>query len=115
MNYNWLLPICKENPTKACVEETITFVFEHSFEHIDWLDAGISAVRQVPSGFYLTDALLALDKLMGSCLLIPVERGNKTDAAAEESKRLKRLLGSLRHLFRNCYLAFCATVCEFEV
>ena len=50
--------------------------------------------------------MLALDKVMMGCLLVPEAGSTKKDAAAQESKRLKRLLGALRHLVRNCYLAF---------
>ena len=58
----------------------------------------------MPSGFYLTDSLLALDKIFEGSLLVPTEGSTKQDVAAAESRRLKRLLGALRHLFRNCYL-----------
>jgi len=60
---------------------------------------------EVPSGFYLTDSLLALDKMMSSSLLNPAKGKTKRDVAGEESKRMKRLMSALRHLFRNCFLA----------
>lgn len=59
----------------------------------------------MPSGFYLTDAMLALDGLMHGCLLVPGADETKQSVASLEAKRLKKLLGSLRHLFRNCFLA----------
>ena len=49
----------------------------------------------------MTDALLILDEKFEGNLLIPDERLQKVDIAARESKRLKKLMGSLRHLFRN--------------
>lgn len=63
------------------------------------------ATGQIPSGFYLTDALLALDRKMQGALLTPVTGETKQDVAACESKRLKRLMSGLRHLYRNCFLS----------
>ena len=60
---------------------------------------------QVPSCFYLTDALLELDRLFGHYLLLENNGKTKELVAGEEAKRLKRLMSSLRHLYRNCYLA----------
>lgn len=90
--------------TKNVFEKlTVLYLSWHKF----WfLYQGGFVAQQVPSGFYLTDAMLALDKVMMGCLLVPEAGSTKKDAAAQESKRLKRLLGALRHLFRNCYLAF---------
>ena len=56
---------------------------------------------QVPSGFLLTDALLLLDKTYGGKLLVPTADQTKEDLAAREARRIKKLLGALRHLFRN--------------
>lgn len=56
---------------------------------------------QVPSGFLLADALLMLDEKLGKGLLQPKENFRKQDIAAREAKRMKRLLGALRHLWRN--------------
>lgn len=58
---------------------------------------------QVPSGFYLADALLLLDKMMEDALLIPHNGKTKQMVAGDESKRLKRLVSALRHLYRNCF------------
>ena len=110
VNYNWLLPICKESPTKAGLKKRFSLLFfQNVSKHVDLVGQfrvsfPLDFCAQVQSAFYLIDALLALDKLMGSCLLVPLDGMTKKDVAAEESKRLKRLLGSLRHLFRNCYL-----------
>lgn len=67
----------------------------------------LSQTAQVPSGFYLTDCLLALDRLLAGNFLVPAEDGSssKTTMAAADAKRIKKLLGSLRHLFRNRALA----------
>lgn len=62
---------------------------------IDFLPA------EVPSCFYLADSFLALDKLLGKHLLNPVEGQTKAEKAGEEGKRIKKLMGSLRHLFRK--------------
>lgn len=105
MNYNWLLPICKENPTKASAAQKNGLKLTLVETHFWFLYSANCGAQQVPSGFYLTDAMLVLDKRMMGCLLVPEAGGTKKDAAAQESKRLKRLLGALRHLYRNCYLA----------
>ena len=42
---------------------------------------------------------------MQGALLVPVTGETKQDVAACESKRLKRLMGGLRHLYRNCSLS----------
>ena len=57
----------------------------------------------MPSGFYLTDAIIWLDKLLGWGLLVPSPEADKPALAAKEAKRIKKLLGALRHLFRNSY------------
>ena len=59
---------------------------------------------EVPSCFYLADSFLALDKLLGSHLLIPIDGVTKAEKAGQEAKRIKKLMGSLRHLFRNSFL-----------
>ena len=56
---------------------------------------------QVPSGFYLADALLWADSLLGKGLLVPGEDETKVSCAGTEAKRLKKLLGALRYLFRS--------------
>lgn len=63
--------------------------------------------RQVPSGFLLADAMIQLDSLMEGALLKPGGGDNETkvDVAIAEAKRLKRLMGGLRHLYRNCFMA----------
>lgn len=65
---------------------------------------------EVPSGFYLADTLLMLDGFLGQLLLVPSEQNTKLDLAGAEAKRLKRLMGALRTLFRNCGLFARATL-----
>lgn len=49
---------------------------------------------------FLTDTILYLDILLDNTLL--VKPGvDRVSQAAEEAQRLKRLMGSLRYLFRN--------------
>lgn len=56
---------------------------------------------QVPSGFLIADGLLILDQKLEQHLLIPKHTQEKKDIAGREARRLKKLLGSLRHLWRN--------------
>ena len=60
----------------------------------------------MPSGFYITDAFLWLDSLLGYGLFVPDKDNSKQTLAAQDSKRLKKLMGSLRYLFRNSHLSF---------
>ena len=57
---------------------------------------------RVPSGFYITDVFLMLDRLYFQKLLIPLEEGeSKETLAASESKKIKLLVGCLRALWRS--------------
>lgn len=56
---------------------------------------------QVPSGFLMADALLKLDAKYNGFLLLPMHTQQKVDIAGREAKRLKKLMGALRRLFRN--------------
>ena len=58
---------------------------------------------KVPGGLFLTDVMMYLDVLIGGNLLCKpgVE---KVAQAADEAKRLKRLMGALRYLWRNSAL-----------
>ena len=56
---------------------------------------------QVPSAFFIADCMLRLDLQMCGHLIRPCKGDTKTNKALEEAKRLKKLMGSLRHLFRN--------------
>lgn len=56
--------------------------------------------KHVPGGMFLTDCFLYLDDLFGGTLF----SGPKLINAAEEAGRLKKLIGSLRYLYRNSIL-----------
>ena len=56
--------------------------------------------KHVPGGMFLTDCFLYLDDLFDGNLIC----GPKTINAAEEASRLKKLIGSLRYLYRNSLL-----------
>ena len=76
VNYIWLKPWCKTFP-----------------DHI-------------PSGFFMVDCFLALDQFLNGNLLLKERRQectkeDKIELAREEVKRMKRLLGALRYLWRN--------------
>ena len=49
----------------------------------------------------LADSLLMLDQQLAGKLLVQSATASKEDLAAKEGKRMKRLTGALRHLFRN--------------
>lgn len=70
-NYVWLRPVVERYPSK------------------------------VPSQFLLTDAMLKLDEKFNGYLLVCTETETKQDLGGKESRRVKKLLGALRHLFRN--------------
>ena len=57
---------------------------------------------EAPSGYYICDAFLMLDFLLGKKLFRPAP-GKETRAglASEEAVKAKRCLGSLRYLWRN--------------
>ena len=58
---------------------------------------------QVPSAYFLTDVFLFLDKLLGGNLLRtkPKTRETKMSLAGMEGLKMKRLIGSLRALWRS--------------
>ena len=66
-------------------------------------------VRRYPdrvcSGFFIVDVLLEADKKMKHRLLVPREEGqNKMALANIEACRIKKLIGSLRYLWRSSFL-----------
>lgn len=82
-NFVWLRPVCELFPSKV-------------------RDARISTSwPQVPSSFFLGDSFLMLDKKFRGGLIVVDERLAKKDIAAREARRVKKLMGALRHLFRN--------------
>ena len=63
---------------------------------------------RIPSGFFVTDTFLVFDYFMGNCLLLNSDHvkkattyEDKIDIAREEANKLKRLMSSLRYLWRN--------------
>ena len=64
---------------------------------------------RVPSAFFVTDVFLFLDRIWFGKLLQPLNAGEtKQSLAAEESKKIKSLIGALRALWRSSSL-----VCKF--
>ena len=64
---------------------------------------------KIPSGFFIADVILELDRQLEEKLLlpkegIPVTRDFKIERARHEAESIKRLLQALRYLFRNGYL-----------
>ena len=57
----------------------------------------------MPGSLFLTDVMLYLNVLLGGSLLCK-EGVDAVAQAAEEASRLKRLMGSLRYLYRNSSL-----------
>ena len=72
-----------------------------------WVRPFVEQFRdRVPSGFFIADVFVMLDKLWMGRLLIPLEQGDsKTNLATEESKKIKLLIGALRALWRSSFLA----------
>ncbi|CAL1159180.1 unnamed protein product [Cladocopium goreaui] len=69
---------------------------------------------KVPGGLFLTDVMIYLDVLIGGNLLCKpgVE---KVAQAADEAKRLKRLMGALRYLWRNSDSSHSPRVTELKL
>ena len=60
----------------------------------------------VPSGFYLTDVFLLLDRLfLGRILQVKGALDTKQGLASAEASRVKRLIGGLRYLWRSSNLS----------
>ncbi|CAE7837003.1 hmu [Symbiodinium sp. CCMP2592] len=62
-NFVWLKPVCIDYP------------------------------RRVPSAFLLTDAMLVLDQMLNGGLILPADGDTRSEAAAREGKRIKKLMG----------------------
>eukprot|EP00434_Breviolum_minutum_P016188 symbB.v1.2.014264.t1/scaffold1033.1/size247163/2 len=54
---------------------------------------------RIPSGFFLADTFLMMDSFMGNLLLMGPDP--EIELAREEARRVTRLLGALRYLWRN--------------
>ena len=63
---------------------------------------------QVPSGFYLTDVLLMLhEDHMLSKLYVATEKDTVASLAGKDAAAFKRMIGSLRCLWRSRCLSWC--------
>ena len=73
-----------------------------------WVKPFVMKFRnRVPSAFFITDCFIALDKLFVGRLLVASQAGDtKITVAAEEAKKVKNLIGSLRALWRSSGSAF---------
>lgn len=80
-----------------------------------WLRPLVEAYpEQCPSGFFLVDALLEMDRRFdGKLLVLPPVNGRMVDTpndqklemATTEVKKLKKLYSALRYLYRNGFSA----------
>lgn len=71
-----------------------------------WIKPFVQKFREkVPSGFFVVDTFLYLDKLYNGKLLQPLNAGDsKHSLASEEAKKVKLLIGTLRALWRSSKL-----------
>jgi hypothetical protein len=80
-----------------------------------WLKGILSVVSdRVPSGYLIADALILLDHTVGGKLLHPPPGQSKPELAIIEACKMKRLLGHLRHLWRNADGSWDETVQELK-
>lgn len=117
LNYNLLLPLLKHSPDRVplfailghalfCIGIGNIFVISGS--------DGIfpAATPKVPSGFFLTDTVLQMDKIFKGKLLVRKEgegesarlvddMRTKFDLASIEGVKFKRLIGAVRTLWRS--------------
>lgn len=130
-NYLWLRAICEENPEKALCSSKLGPLFwaapffhpspekQSTYRSVSpnrgvtgrphilglgdhcWMKLSWGVPWQVPSGFYLADSVLRLDSMFKGYLLVPPADCTKAEQAGKEAKRMKRLMGALRHLYRN--------------
>ena len=86
----------------GCVVEDLAVNFA-------WLRAWVEHFpEKIPSGFFMTDVILELDRQLELKLLLPEEgtpptRDFKIERARHEADSIKRLLQALRYLYRNGY------------
>ena len=71
-----------------------------------WIKPFVQQFRdRVPSGFFIADCFLMLDKIWLGRLLLPLQEGeSKFTLAASEAKKVKTLIGALRTLRRSSHL-----------
>ena len=88
--------------------------------HYRWIKPWATVIpTKVPSGYFITDVLLYLNKLLGGRLLRVANAESVRFKAAEEACRLRKLISSLRYLFRGSDLVanrlLCACACSFAI
>ncbi len=80
-----------------------------------WLKGVLSVVSdRVPSGYLVADALILLDQKVDGKLLNPPPGRSKAELAIIEASKIKRLLGHLRHLWRNADGSYDETILELK-
>jgi hypothetical protein len=80
-----------------------------------WLKGVLSVVSdRVPSGYLVADALILLDQKVDGKLLNPPPGQSKAELAIIEASKIKRLLGHLRHLWRNADGSYDETILELK-
>jgi len=88
---------------------------KHLKQNRFWLQAVVTVFRSsVPSGYFLTDALLELNGMFKDNLLKPVNGGDKLTLALQEAAKLKKLVGHLRYLFRGTVCSKCPEVAALK-
>jgi hypothetical protein len=90
-----LLKLCGENTlTSPCKDDVSTnSIWLRPFQRHN--------PYSVPSGYFIADVLLFLDYLFAFNLLAGDDCQGKTDKAMDEARKIKKLIGHLRHLFRK--------------
>lgn len=74
LNHCWIRPFVRKYPQKVC------------------------------SGFFMVDVFLRVDRLMQKKLLQPTAPGeSKTSLASAEARKMKKLIGALRNLWRSSH------------
>ena len=69
---------------------------------------------EVPSGFFLTDTFLELDRQLKRRLFVPSGQDDRLALASKEAVKAKRCLGSLRALWRSTDGAFDDRIAEMK-
>lgn len=99
----------KGGPIVQLPDSTCSARAEDVVMNYSWVKPVVLRFRdRVPSGFFLTDIFLFLDRLWYGKLLQPLQpEDTKETLAGEEAKKIKNLIGCLRALWRSSTLATC--------